>query len=97
MELVALSLITLAGAALFAAMGGIASYAKNRRPIEGCVLGAILGPIGVFLELRRPVAHRPMVDRGAWNSFRSLVDYQSEPALLQLTHKPNRIERIRTR
>ena len=78
MEFVALSLVVLSTSACFAALGGWVAHWKNRRPLEGLMLGAILGPVGLILEMGKPYAHRPMVDRGAQNSFRSLVRYQSE-------------------
>ena len=82
-ELVAL--VALSSLALFAAVGGSISHRKNRPPLEGFVLGGLLGPIGLFLVARQPFAHRPMIDDGAWRSFRSLVDYQTvTPTLLQL-------------
>lgn len=90
-----LSLIVLACMALFAAVGGCISHVKHRRPLEGLVLGAFLGPIGWVVESRRPFGHRPMVDRGAWDSFHSLVTYQAGPRapMLQLTHQPSRADR----
>ena len=84
MEPEALALIALAAVACFAAAGGWVSHLKNRPPLEGFFLGALLGPVGLVVELRRPFAHRPMIDRGAWDSFRSMVDYQSHPDLLCL-------------
>ena len=90
MDLEALTLIAVSSLACCAAVGGCLARLKHRNPLEGFVLGACLGPIGVLLELRQPFAHRPMVDRGAWNSFRSVVDYQSDSKLLQLTHAAGR-------
>ncbi len=86
MENAILSMIltVLACSAGFAAVGGTIAYWKHRRPLEGLILGAILGPLGLILELCKPFGHRPMVDAGARNSFRSLVEYQSEQVLLQL-------------
>ena len=84
MDFEVLSLVILSSLALFAAAGGAMSYQKHRQPLEGFILGAVLGPIGLVLVHRMPYAHRPMVDRGAWHSFRSVVDYQSKPTLLQL-------------
>ena len=97
MDLQVLLLIILSSLALFAAGGGWVSHLKNRQPLEGFVLGAVLGPIGVLVVWRMPFAHRPMVDRGAWNSFRSMVDYQSDPAMLHLTQQPGGSPRTRTR
>ncbi len=98
MELVALSLVVLSTSACFAAMGGWVAHWKNRRPVEGLMLGAVLGPVGLVLEIWKPYTHRPMVDRGAQNSFRSLVRYQSEQILLPFpepspkpTRRPRRL------
>ncbi len=85
MNVEALVLIVVAGLAFCAALGGCIAYVKHRRPLEGVVLGGLLGPLGLILELKKPFAHRPMVDRGAWNSFQSVVSYQSDSALRQLT------------
>ena len=90
MELAVLALIVLSTVALFAALGGCIAYVKHRSPLTGCLLGAALGPIGLVLAARLTFGHRPMVDPGAWNSFRSVVDYQSEPRMLQLTHQSGR-------
>lgn len=84
MELEVLTLIGLSSIALFAALGGWISHVKNRQPLEGFMLGGVLGPIGVIITLRMPFGHRPMIDQGAWNSYRSMVTYQSGPQLLQL-------------
>lgn len=84
MELEPLALIALSALACFAAAGGWVSHVKNRPPLEGFFLGALLGPVGLIVELRMPFNHRPMVDRGAWDSFRSMVDYQSNSDLLCL-------------
>ena len=86
MEYEVMSLVVLCALALFAAVGGSISHLKNRRPLEGFVLGALLGPIGLLVVARQPFGHRPMIDQGAWHSFRSLVDYQSnvDLPLLQL-------------
>ena len=84
MEIEVVLLVVLSGIALFAAVGGWISHLKNRQPLEGFLLGAVLGPVGLILMARKPFAHRPMIDQGALNSFRSLVSYQSNPHLLQL-------------
>ncbi len=86
MEIEVLSLAVLCGLALFAAIGGSISHLKNRNPMQGFMLGALLGPVGLVMVARQPFGHRPMIDHGAWHSFRSLVDYQSDPdlPLLQL-------------
>ena len=86
MELEVVSLAMVCGLALFAAVGGSISHFKNRKPLEGFVLGALLGPIGLVMVARQPFGHRPMIDQGAWHSFRSMVDYQSNAdlPLLQL-------------
>ena len=80
------TLIVVASLSLFAAIGGLISHHKNRQPLEGVLLGAVLGPIGLLWAARQPFAHRPMIDRGAWNSFRSMVEFQSDehPTMLQL-------------
>ena len=87
MQIEALLLIIVSSVACFAAVGGCLAQLKNHPPLEGVILGALLGPIGLLVLARMRVAHRPMVDRGAWNSFRSMVDYQSHPAILQLTDR----------
>ena len=85
MEYEAVTLIVLSSIALFAAVGGWIAHLKNRQPIEGFLLGVLLGPIGVLMVARMPFQHRPMIDQGAWHSFRSMVDYQATPTtLLQL-------------
>ncbi len=86
MESIAVTLIVLSSLAFFAALGGCISYIKRRPPLEGCLLGGALGPIGLVILWKMSFAHRPMVDRGAWNSFHSLVNYQDEVKLLRLTH-----------
>ena len=84
MEFEVIALVVLSSIALFAAVGGWIAHLKNRQPLEGLILGALLGPVGVWLVARKPFAHRPMIDQGAWNSFRSLVSYQADPNLLRL-------------
>ena len=78
MELEALALIVVSSMAFFAALGGCIAYVKHRSPLKGCLVGAALGPVGLVVVARLSFGHRPMVDRGAQNSFRSLVDYQAE-------------------
>ena len=97
MELVALSLVALSTSACFAAMGGWVAHAKNRRPLEGLILGAVLGPVGLIVEMWKPYAHRPMVDRGAQNSFRSMVRYQSEHDFLPFPKPARRPRRLALR
>lgn len=84
MELEVVWLAVLGGLAFFAAIGGSVSHLKNRKPLEGFVLGGLLGPVGIVVAARQPFGHRPMIDQGAWNSFRSMVDYQSSPDLPML-------------
>ena len=84
MDLEVIALVLLSGIALFAAVGGWIAHGKNRQPLAGFLLGALLGPIGLILVARMAFARRPMIDQGAWNSFRSLVDYQSDPNLMPL-------------
>ena len=84
MELEVIVLVVLSSIALFAAIGGSISHVKNRKPLEGFFLGAFLGPIGVVVAARMSFGHRPMIDPGAWNSFRSLVDYQTDMDMVQL-------------
>jgi hypothetical protein len=59
-----------------AAIGGYLAYSKRRPPLEGVLLGLLLGPIGVLIEMRTPHIQRPMVDENAWNTFRSMMTYQ---------------------
>ena len=59
------------------AIAGCIAYNKRRSPLEGVLLGFFLGPIGVLLELRHAYVQRPPVDQPAWNSLRSMVNYQS--------------------
>ena len=59
------------------AMGGWVAYTKHRRPHEGVLLGLLLGPLGVLIEWRCPTIQRPLVDQNAWNSLRSMMDYQA--------------------
>jgi hypothetical protein len=59
-----------------AAIGGYLAYAKRRPPLEGLLLGLLLGPLGVLIEWRAPLVERPTVDEKAWNSFRSMMTYQ---------------------
>ena len=88
MEWMILGLVAVSSLASFAAIGGCISYWKHRRPLEGFFLGAVLGPIGLVLELMRPFGHRPMIDQGARTSFQSLVEYQAESrAELQSTSR----------
>ena len=58
------------------AIGGCLAYAKHRSPMEGVLLGLLLGPIGVLVEFRNPYVQRPMVDQNAWNSLNSMMTYQ---------------------
>jgi hypothetical protein len=58
------------------AVAGCIAYAKRRSPTEGVLLGLLLGPIGILIECLFPYAHRPPVDKNAWDSFRSLMAYQ---------------------
>ena len=97
MESIAVTLIVVGSMAFCAAVGGCISYIKRRPPLEGFLLGFALGPIGLMVLYRMSFAHRPMVDRGAWNSFHSLVDYQAEVKLLQLTHERPQRSRRRSR
>ncbi len=83
-DFLSMILTILAGSAGFAAVGGTIAYWKHRKPVEGLIFGAVLGPVGLFLELLKPFGHRPMVDGPAKNSFQFLVEYQSERVLLQL-------------
>ena len=83
-DFLSMILTILAGSAGFAAVGGTIAYWKHRKPIEGLIFGAVLGPVGVLLELSKPFGHRPVVDAWARTSFQSLVQYQSEQVLLQL-------------
>ena len=103
MDLVTLALVALSAVGSFAAIGGAVAYAKRRRPLEGLLLGATLGPVGLILVWTKPFGHRPMIDRGAQTSFRSLVQYQSSRILLHLpesatkpSHRPMQLEWRRT-
>ena len=60
-----------------AAIGGSIAHIKKRRPLEGFALGLFLGPIGIVIESCLPVWTRPMIDQGAWHSFRTMVTYQA--------------------
>ena len=93
MQYEVLSLIVISSVACFAAIGGWLAQLKNRSPLEGVILGAFLGPIGVLIEFRMRFVHRPMVDRGAWNSFRSLVSYQSDQEILRLPARSSQASR----
>jgi hypothetical protein len=73
LTIVGLAISVIAGSA---ALGGHMAYAKRRSPMEGLLLGLLLGPIGVLIEWRTPFAHRPLVDENSWNSIRSMMDYQ---------------------
>ena len=84
MEPAVLIMLVLSSLAFCAAIGGCVSYWKNRQPLEGCLLGVVLGPIGLILAFRMPFLHRPMVDRGAWHTFRSMVELQSDSHLMHL-------------
>lgn len=84
-------LLVVAGSALCAAIGGSLAYRKNYHPLRGFVLGGLLGPLGVALVVRLPFVHRPMIDRGAWESFRSMVEHQSNSEILQLAAMQGRM------
>lgn len=58
------------------AIAGCIAYTKRRSPIEGVLLGLLLGPIGVLLEWRLAYVQRPPVDEKAWNSLHSMMTYQ---------------------
>jgi hypothetical protein len=74
LTIVGLAISVIAGSA---ALGGHMAYAKRRSPMEGLLLGLLLGPIGVLIEWRTPFAHRPMVDENSWSSFRAVMDYHT--------------------
>jgi hypothetical protein len=80
MESPALVLAIISTVFFFATIGGLMAYAKKRSPLEGFVLGLLLGPIGIAIEARLPAWTRPEVDQGAWHSFRSLVSHQERLA-----------------
>ncbi len=73
MSLFCLVAASLAGCS---AIGGAIAYHKRRSPTEGMLLGLLLGPIGVAIECQYPYARRPMVDENAWNSLRSMMEFQ---------------------
>ena len=58
------------------AVAGCIAYSKRRSPFEGVLLGLLLGPIGVAIELRLAYVQRPPVDEKAWNSLHSMMSYQ---------------------
>ena len=62
-----------------AAVGGLRAESKRRKPLEGMLLGLLLGPIGVVIEVMLPDWTRPVVDEGSQSSFRSMVTYQDSP------------------
>ncbi len=62
--------------AVCAAIGAVLAYHKRRSPVEGMLLGFLLGPFGVMIERRHPCLRRPPVDPHAWHSLRSMMDYQ---------------------
>jgi hypothetical protein len=64
--------------ALCSAIAGCIAYNKRRSPLEGVLLGLLLGPIGVALECRFAYVQRPPVDEKAWNSLHSMMTYQQE-------------------
>jgi hypothetical protein len=64
--------------ALCSTIAGCIAYHKRRSPIEGVLLGLLLGPIGVILECRFAFVQRPPVDEKAWNSLHSMMSYQQD-------------------
>jgi hypothetical protein len=58
------------------AIAGCIAHVKRRPPLEGVLLGLFLGPIGILIECRYPYAQRPMVDKLAQDSLRSMMTYQ---------------------
>jgi hypothetical protein len=73
-------LLSIAAAlSLCAAIGGLIADLKKRPPVEGMLLGLMLGPIGVAVEARLPAIPRPDVDENAWHSFRTVVRYHPDP------------------
>ena len=71
-----LGLVAISVVAGCSAIAGCVAYVKHRPPMEGVLLGLLLGPIGVLMECRYPCLHRPPVDKHAFNSLRSLLTYQ---------------------
>jgi len=70
----ACSLVCLFGGC--SAIAGYIAFHKRRSPYEGVLLGLFLGPIGVYMECQYPYQQRPPVDKKAWNSLRSMMDFQ---------------------
>ena len=88
MELEAVALIALSAVACFAAAGGWVSHVKNRPPLEGFFLGALLGPVGLIVELRRPFAHQNLCISSKRSGSASDKSVSKMPAAMALTVTP---------
>lgn len=69
--------------ATLAIASGAITTVKHRSPLEGVLLGFLLGPVGLAIALSRPYRHRPPVDRGAHDSYHSLLVHQTR---VETTH-----------
>ena len=58
------------------AIAGWIAHEKRRSPMEGVLLGLVLGPIGILVECWYPYARRPLVDKNARDSLQSMMTHQ---------------------
>ena len=65
----------------FASAGGYVAIAKNRPPLEGAVFGALLGPIGVLVEVMLPTLERIPLERYPISRKRQVEEEEDLPEI----------------